>query len=64
MFQPTQLQSPVIPQQAPAPYTPYATTPQQTDWTSMLSGFFMPMMMMVLMMSMLMPMMKGLAPAK
>jgi hypothetical protein len=43
-----------------------AITPYQTgfDWTTMLTGFLMPMMMMVLMMSILRPMMAGLTGEK
>ena len=49
MFQATQTGTSTV--------TPY----QSFDWTTMLTGFFMPMMMMVMMMSVMRPMMANLS---
>lgn len=63
MVQTKQLQAPVFPQQAPAPFTPFAPAEPPApgfDLGAMLTQL-LPIIMMVMMMGIIMPMVKGFA---
>ena len=61
-LQATQIQVPMIPMQQPAPYTPATVTSAQTgglDISSLINSI-LPIFMLMMVMGMLMPMMKGM----
>ena len=58
MFKTQQVTGPMAPMQVSGPSAYYPTQTTGTDWTSMISAF-MPMIMMVMMLAIMMPMLKG-----
>jgi len=60
MLQATQLQAPAFPQQAPAPFVPFAPVAAPPAPGFDIMGAFLPIIMMAMMFSLIMPMMKGI----